>query len=65
MNKPNCWQEALILYLVSENDIFKANQFRCLKVPDSYVTIALKKASDKHNKHPDLAKQECIFSSKT
>ena len=32
INKPNCWQEALILYLVSENELSKPNQFRCLEI---------------------------------
>ena len=27
INKPNCWQEALIVYLVSENELSKPNQF--------------------------------------
>ena len=30
INKPNCWHEALILYLVSEHKWLKPNQFRCL-----------------------------------
>ena len=32
INKPNCWQEALILYLVSENELSKPNQFHCLEI---------------------------------
>ena len=32
INKPNCWQEALIMYLVSENELSKPNQFRCLEI---------------------------------
>ena len=32
LNKPNCLQEALILYLVSENELSKPNQFRFLEV---------------------------------
>ena len=33
INKPNCWQEARIMYLVSENELSKRNQFRCLEIP--------------------------------
>ena len=33
INKPNCWHEALILYLVSENELLKPNQFHCLEFP--------------------------------
>ena len=32
INKPNCWQEALILYLASENELSKPNPFRCLEI---------------------------------
>ena len=32
INKPNCWQEALIVYLVSENELSMPNQFRCLEI---------------------------------
>ena len=31
INKTSCWQEALILYLVSENELLKPNQFHCFK----------------------------------
>ena len=32
INKQNCWQEALILYLGSENELLKPKQFRCLEI---------------------------------
>ena len=32
INKPNCFQEALIVYLVNENELSKPNQLRCLEV---------------------------------
>ena len=32
INKPNCWREALILHLVSENELSKPNQFLCLEI---------------------------------
>ena len=32
INKPNCFQEALIVYLVNENELSKPNQFRCLEI---------------------------------
>ena len=32
-NKQNCWRGALILYLVSENELLKPNKFRCLEIP--------------------------------
>ena len=32
INKPNCWKEALIMYLVSDNELSKPNQFRCWEI---------------------------------
>ena len=32
INKPNCSQEALIVLLVSTNELSKPNQFRCLEI---------------------------------
>ena len=51
INKPNCWKEALILYLVSENEFSKPNQFRCLEIHQLLPKIDLKRASDQPNKH--------------
>ena len=46
-NKPNFWQEILILYLVSENEFSKPNQFRCLEIHRFLpLKIDLKGASD-------------------
>ena len=33
INIPNCWHEALILHLVSENELLKPNQFHYLQLP--------------------------------
>ena len=61
INKPNCWQEALILYLVSENELPKPNQFCCLEIhrllPKSWPKTGLWLAQQTH----DLAKQGWFF----
>ena len=57
INKPNFWQEALILYLVSENELSKPNQFHCLEIhrflPLNWCKTGLWLAQKTH----DLAKQ--------
>ena len=64
-NKPNCWQEALILYLVSENELPEPNQFRCLEIhrflPQNWSKTGLWLAQKTHN----LAKQRWFYSLKT
>ena len=39
INKPNCWQEALILYLGNENELSKPNQFRCLEIHRRFLPL--------------------------
>ena len=39
INKPNCWQEGPIMYLVSENELSKPNQFRCLEIHRFLIII--------------------------
>ena len=60
-NKPNCWQEALNLHLVSENELLKPNQFRCLEIhrllPLHWFKTGLWLAKQTHN----LAKQGWFF----
>ena len=65
INKPNCWQEALILYLVSENELSKPNQFRCLEIhrflPENWSKTGLWLAQ----KTLDFAKQRWFYSLKS
>ena len=46
INKPDCWQQDLILYLVSENELLKPNQFRRLEIPQLLPYSCSKKSSN-------------------
>ena len=65
INEPNCWQEALIVYLVNENELSKPNQFCCLEIhrllPLNWSKTGLWLAQ----KTRDLAKQRWFYSLKT
>ena len=63
INKPNCWQEGLILYLVSENELSKSNQYCCLEIyrflPLNCCKTGLWLAQKTHDR--DLAKQRWLI----